>query len=79
MRNLHRLGAVLVLPLLFLLCNSALHAHAQDPASPMGKKEQESLYFTIQGFVGRWWNGSELFPDPCGSTPVQVFRHYMPF
>ncbi|KAK1389910.1 Piriformospora indica-insensitive protein 2 [Heracleum sosnowskyi] len=37
----------------------------------MEKTEQEALYFAIQGFVGKWWNGSELYPDPCGWTPIQ--------
>ncbi|OMO51971.1 hypothetical protein CCACVL1_29468 [Corchorus capsularis] len=37
----------------------------------MEKKEQEALYSAIQGFVGNWWNGSDLYPDPCGWTPIQ--------
>lgn len=43
--------------------------------SPMEKKEQETLYSVIQGFVGKEWNGSDLYPDPCGWTPIQV-RNY---
>ncbi|XP_048227193.1 piriformospora indica-insensitive protein 2-like isoform X3 [Ricinus communis] len=39
--------------------------------SPMEKEEQEMLYSAIQGFVGESWNGSDLYPDPCGWTPVQ--------
>lgn len=39
--------------------------------APMEKPEQEALYLTIQGFVGSWWNGSYLYPDPCGWTPIQ--------
>ncbi|OIV89174.1 hypothetical protein TanjilG_25411 [Lupinus angustifolius] len=39
--------------------------------SPMEKTEQEALYSTIQGFVGNSWNGSDLYPDPCGWTPIQ--------
>ncbi|PKA53853.1 Piriformospora indica-insensitive protein 2 [Apostasia shenzhenica] len=39
--------------------------------APMEKTEQETLYAAIQGFVGPWWNGSELYPDPCGWTPIQ--------
>ncbi|CAA6665484.1 unnamed protein product [Spirodela intermedia] len=38
----------------------------------MEKKEQESLYSTIRSFVGRWWNGSELFPDPAGRPPFSA-------
>ncbi|CAO2830062.1 unnamed protein product [Amaranthus hypochondriacus] len=37
----------------------------------MEKKEKEALYSAIQGFVGSWWNGSNLYPDPCGWTPIQ--------
>ncbi|KAM6548193.1 hypothetical protein CsatB_019869 [Cannabis sativa] len=39
--------------------------------APMEKTEQEALYSVIQGFVGNWWNGSDLYPDPCGWTPIQ--------
>ncbi|KAM5567606.1 piriformospora indica-insensitive protein 2-like [Rosa sericea] len=39
--------------------------------APMEKTEQEALYSAIQGFVGKWWNGSDLYPDPCGWTPIQ--------
>ncbi|XP_024030777.1 piriformospora indica-insensitive protein 2-like [Morus notabilis] len=39
--------------------------------APMERKEQEALYYSIQGFVGKWWNGSDLYPDPCGWTPIQ--------
>lgn len=42
-----------------------------DVFSPMGKGEQEALYSVIEGFVGSWWNGSGLYPDPCGWTPIQ--------
>ncbi|XP_022725461.1 piriformospora indica-insensitive protein 2-like [Durio zibethinus] len=40
-------------------------------AAPMEKAEQAALYSTIQGFVGSEWNGSDLYPDPCGWTPIQ--------
>ncbi|KAJ0683309.1 putative leucine-rich repeat domain superfamily [Helianthus annuus] len=39
--------------------------------APMVKTEQDALYSAIQGFVGNWWNGSDLYPDPCGWTPIQ--------
>ncbi|CAM8882087.1 unnamed protein product [Rhodiola kirilowii] len=39
--------------------------------APMDKSELVSLFSTIQGFVGSWWNGSDLYPDPCGWTPIQ--------
>lgn len=57
-------------------CCSALFillvVQADPSVSPMQKKEQQALYSTIQGFVGQWWNGSDLYPDPCGWTPIQV-------
>ncbi|KAK6925200.1 Leucine-rich repeat, partial [Dillenia turbinata] len=39
--------------------------------APMEKNEREALYLAIQGFAGNWWNGSDLYPDPCGWTPIQ--------
>ncbi|GAA0140571.1 hypothetical protein LIER_35261 [Lithospermum erythrorhizon] len=39
--------------------------------SPMEKNEQEALYSAIQGFVGDGWNGTDLYPDPCGWTPIE--------
>lgn len=33
--------------------------------------DREALYSTIQGFVGDSWNGSDLYPEPCGWTPIQ--------
>ncbi|KAL1206198.1 Piriformospora indica-insensitive protein 2 [Cardamine amara subsp. amara] len=42
-----------------------------DDGAPMVKTEQEALYSAIQGFVGDSWNGSDLYPDPCGWTPIQ--------
>lgn len=38
--------------------------------APMEEKEQKALYYAIEGFVEKWWNGSDLYPDPCGWTPV---------
>ncbi|XP_040995644.1 piriformospora indica-insensitive protein 2 isoform X2 [Juglans microcarpa x Juglans regia] len=43
----------------------------EDVVAPMEKTEKEALYSTVQGFVGNWWNGSALYPDPCGWTPIQ--------
>ncbi|CAH2037962.1 unnamed protein product [Thlaspi arvense] len=39
--------------------------------APMDKREREALYSAVQGFVGDSWNGSDLYPDPCGWTPIQ--------
>lgn len=62
---------------LFFWCSAffVLLVVQADPSvslSPMLEKEQQALYSTIQGFVGNWWNGSDLYPDPCGWTPIQV-------
>lgn len=49
--------------------------YAQEESSdvtPMEKQELQALYSTIQGFVGDSWNGSSLYPDPCGWSPIQV-------
>ncbi|KAK9198874.1 hypothetical protein WN944_014060 [Citrus x changshan-huyou] len=53
---------------LFLSC-----AGQEGPSTvaAMERKEQEALYSTIQGFVGKWWNVSDLYPDPCGRTGLQ--------
>ncbi|KAK7265036.1 hypothetical protein RJT34_32652 [Clitoria ternatea] len=62
----HLYGLGFVLLILFCLCKG------QDSSlSPMKKKEKEVIYSAIQGFVGMWWNGSYLYPDPCGWTPIQ--------
>lgn len=68
MRSLKQIQAILVFQ---LLCFSVA-VKAVDSTAPMEKKEQEALYSAIQGFVGKSWNGSELYPDPCGWTPIQV-------
>ncbi|XP_037411378.1 piriformospora indica-insensitive protein 2-like isoform X3 [Triticum dicoccoides] len=46
-------------------------AAAEEPEAPMEDKEKAALYAAIGGFVGKAWNGSGLFPDPCGQTPIQ--------
>ena len=55
------------------------HGQAETGIAPMEKTEREALYSTIQGFVGYWWNGSELYPDPCGWTPIQVLSFLFSF
>lgn len=42
-----------------------------EGGAPMVETEQIALYSAIQGFVGQEWNGSDLYPDPCGWTPIQ--------
>ncbi|EMS55257.1 hypothetical protein TRIUR3_18930 [Triticum urartu] len=46
-------------------------AAAEEPEAPMEDKEKAALYAAIGSFVGKAWNGSGLFPDPCGQTPIQ--------
>ncbi|XP_010262505.1 PREDICTED: piriformospora indica-insensitive protein 2-like [Nelumbo nucifera] len=57
--------------LLLLLLDVSGSDEADMSIAPMEQREREALYSAIQGFVGRWWNGSELYPDPCGWTPIQ--------
>ncbi|KAG7586337.1 Leucine-rich repeat [Arabidopsis thaliana x Arabidopsis arenosa] len=63
--------------LVFLLCVWCLVVDLskaeteESEGGPMEKTEQAALYSTIQGFVGESWNGSYLYPDPCGWTPIQ--------
>ncbi|XP_043716854.1 piriformospora indica-insensitive protein 2-like [Telopea speciosissima] len=64
-------GAVSLLSLLLFLKVSCIGDYEETSVALMEKTEQESLYSAIQGFVGSWWNGSELYPDPCGWTPIQ--------
>ncbi|XP_073020463.1 uncharacterized protein [Primulina eburnea] len=59
----------------FIVCILCLIAWCngedESVSAPMKNTEQEALYSVIQGFVGKWWNGSDLYPDPCGWTPIQ--------
>ncbi|XP_010554245.1 PREDICTED: piriformospora indica-insensitive protein 2-like [Tarenaya hassleriana] len=61
------LPSVLFLCLLFLHCRGEL----SPEVSPMERSERQALYSAINGFVGGSWNGSDLYPDPCGWTPIQ--------
>lgn len=57
----------------FVFCLAAWCCGEEDmDVAPMEKTEKEALYSAIRGFVGNWWNGSALYPDPCGWTPIQV-------
>ncbi|XP_062191613.1 piriformospora indica-insensitive protein 2-like isoform X2 [Phragmites australis] len=64
---------LLVLGLVFM----ALHAcsgQGEDSSAataPMEEKEKRALYAAIESFVGKGWNGSGLYPDPCGWSPIQ--------
>ncbi|KAF9626068.1 hypothetical protein IFM89_030736 [Coptis chinensis] len=57
--------------ILSLFLNVFCMSESETNLSLMEKSEKEALYSVIQGFVGKWWNGSELYPDPCGWTPIQ--------
>ncbi|KFK35069.1 hypothetical protein AALP_AA5G231300 [Arabis alpina] len=65
--------SVFVLFLVFRWCITGESSPevTDDGGAPMVKAEREALYSTIQGFVGVSWNGSDLYPDPCGWTPIQ--------
>ena len=54
----------------FVLCKG--QQEEDSSVAAMKKEEQEALYSAVQGFVGDSWNGSDLYPDPCGWTPIQV-------
>ncbi|OWM75815.1 hypothetical protein CDL15_Pgr009459 [Punica granatum] len=47
------------------------YSNGASDEAPMEKAEKEALYSAIRGFVGDWWNGSDLYPDPCGWTAIQ--------
>lgn len=59
-------------PLIVLGLGVWCYGEGEMEAAPMEKAEQEALYTAIKGFVGNWWNGSNLYPDPCGWTPIEV-------
>ncbi|KAL5220626.1 hypothetical protein ABZP36_025339 [Zizania latifolia] len=74
-------GKLLALPLLLLFAlHSRLHGCAGEwvadgsaaaAEAPMDDKEKRALYAAIDSFVGKGWNGSGLYPDPCGWSPIQ--------
>ncbi|CAL4964686.1 unnamed protein product [Urochloa decumbens] len=50
---------------------AAAAAEASAGTAPMEEKQRAALYAAIEGFVGKDWNGSGLYPDPCGWSPIQ--------
>ncbi|KAG6477933.1 piriformospora indica-insensitive protein 2-like [Zingiber officinale] len=46
-------------------------AETESSVAPMDKAEKEALYSVIRDLVGVRWNGSDLYPDPCGWTQIQ--------
>lgn len=59
--------------LLLLSLLSDVSAQTDTSVSPMLATEKAALYSLIQAFAGNTFNGSELYPDPCGWTPIQGF------
>lgn len=67
-----RLLLVLAALFLALLLLSGCAAEGEgEEGSPVAAAEEAALYAAIGGFVGKAWNGSGLFPDPCGQTAIQ--------
>ncbi|PKU61764.1 piriformospora indica-insensitive protein 2 isoform X1 [Dendrobium catenatum] len=64
-------GAIPVQAIILLLLCFRVLSQSDGSTAPMEEKEKEALYLMIQGFVGNWWNGSGLYPDPCGWTSIQ--------
>lgn len=71
MKGYTAISLVILVSCMFFWAGSCSEEEDDDLA-PMEKTEQEALYSAIQGFVGKQWNGSDLYPDPCGWTPIQV-------
>ncbi|WCJ35696.1 Leucine-rich repeat (LRR) family protein [Euphorbia peplus] len=63
--------SLVVLCVLCLVVWGSGEADIITDGASMEEGEQAALYSAIQGFVGTWWNGSDLYPDPCGWTPIQ--------
>ncbi|KAI4302582.1 hypothetical protein MLD38_038308 [Melastoma candidum] len=57
-------------------CGGDVYGSSSSPTEElvgalMEWNERETLYSAIRGFVGSSWNGSDLYPEPCGWTPIQ--------
>ncbi|KAL4195717.1 hypothetical protein AMTRI_Chr04g179710 [Amborella trichopoda] len=65
-------SSILIISVLFFHGVVVVWGQAQAQAqAPMDWTEKEALYSLIQGLLGEEWNGSHLYPDPCGWTPIQ--------
>ncbi|XP_042473067.1 piriformospora indica-insensitive protein 2-like [Zingiber officinale] len=71
MRKMSCSWAFLLLVSPILLASHGLSEPESSIIAPMEEAEQEALYLVLQDLVGKWWNGSELYPDPCGWTQIQ--------
>nr|GEU32944.1 piriformospora indica-insensitive protein 2-like [Tanacetum cinerariifolium] len=66
------LGLIVMVSLILVcVCGENDEYEGVEGGAPMVETEQIALYTAIQGFVGQEWNGSDLYPDPCGWTPIQ--------
>ncbi|KAE9615419.1 hypothetical protein Lalb_Chr04g0255021 [Lupinus albus] len=72
MKGIKIFSHVVISVIFIISLSSWCYGQVELDIAPMEKIEQDALYFTIQGFVGDEWNGSDLYPDPCGWTPIQV-------
>ncbi|KAL8157425.1 hypothetical protein AgCh_002210 [Apium graveolens] len=74
MKNIKKTSCALFIAIFVLHVSGISWCTGQETETeggPMEKREKEALYSAIQGFVGKGWNGSDLYPDPCGWTPIQ--------
>ncbi|KAG8366552.1 hypothetical protein BUALT_Bualt17G0091700 [Buddleja alternifolia] len=73
MKKINFLSFSIFVICIIVIVNLSVWCNGEDESvsAPMKSTEQEALYSAIQGFVGKWWNGSDLYPDPCGWTPIQ--------
>ncbi|XP_028768646.1 LOW QUALITY PROTEIN: piriformospora indica-insensitive protein 2-like [Neltuma alba] len=71
MKSINAVSSHGILVLFICFLGATCFGQEELEAAPMEKTELEALYSTIQGFVGNRWNGSDLYPDPCGWTPIQ--------
>jgi hypothetical protein len=70
---------LLLVPLLALLLRACSgqgggddDGSASTATAPMEEAEKRALFAALESFVGKGWNGSALYPDPCGWSPIQV-------
>ncbi|CAN1314367.1 Piriformospora indica-insensitive protein 2 [Linum perenne] len=70
----HSILVICILLYLTTWCNTqeaSDSSSTSNDGAPMESGEKAALFAVVQGFVGNWWNGSDLYPDPCGWTPIQ--------
>jgi hypothetical protein len=71
-RLLPVLGLMLLVVQLLLLHGCSGQADGGSAPAPMPDREKRALFAAVNSFVGKAWNGSGLYPDPCGWSPIQV-------